>query len=136
IHGVTDSIWSELDSSFNGTYTARQPMISSLRRNLQAEHLQRLIDLTMTNSGFGASARPISNLSLFKLRQLNEKIQKTLDDAGYRIDPYSLAHLTEAKVLIEEVLNAQYVRNLDDIRLRVTLPSFFFEPQGGEYPDH
>ncbi|MCH8005029.1 MAG: zinc-dependent metalloprotease [Planctomycetes bacterium] len=136
IHGVTDSIWSELDNTYNGTYTVRQPMISSLRRNLQAEHLERLIDLTMTDTWFGASARPISNLSLFKLRQLNGKIQETLDQAGYRIDLYSLAHLTEAKVLIEEVLNAQYIRNLDDIRIRMTLPSFFFEPQGGEDPDH
>ncbi|MHC4416262.1 MAG: zinc-dependent metalloprotease [Planctomycetota bacterium] len=134
IHGVTDAIWSELDGKFNGTYTARQPMISSFRRILQTEHLQRLIDLTI-DPGYGAAAKPISNLSLFKLRELKDKIDKVVEKGSYRIDPYSLAHLTEAKVRIAKALDAQYIYNLDDINVRVSLPSFFVEPDADESPD-
>ncbi|MHC4142794.1 MAG: zinc-dependent metalloprotease, partial [Planctomycetota bacterium] len=79
INGVTDAAWAELDLGSNGTYTDRQPMISSLRRNLQAEQLQRLIDLSMTDSGFGAAGRPIANLSTHKLRELDKKIANVLE---------------------------------------------------------
>jgi hypothetical protein len=127
INGVTDAAWAELDVGANGTYTERQPMISSLRRNLQAEHLQRLAELSMTDSGFGAAARPISTLSTHKLRELKRKIGDVLDESEGRIDAYSAAHLAEAQVRIEQALEAQYIRNLDDIRVKLELPSFFGE---------
>ncbi len=125
IHGVSDAIWVDLNKASNGTYTNRQPMISSLRRNLQREHLERLIDLSMTDAGFGAAAKPISNLSLYKLRQLKTRIDDVLDDAT-RIDAYTVAHLSEARDQIELALDAQYIRNLDDIRVRINLPPMFF----------
>jgi hypothetical protein len=128
INGVTDAAWAELDLGTNGTYTDRQPMISSLRRNLQAEHLQRLIDLSMTDSAFGAAARPISTLSTHKLRELDGKIETVLDEGEGRIDAYSVAHLSEAQVRITQALEAQYIRNLDDIRVRLQLPALFGEP--------
>ena len=56
INDVTDAVWAELDQGPNGTYTNRNPMISSLRRNLQREQMERLIDLSMTDTGFGAAA--------------------------------------------------------------------------------
>ena len=54
---VPVAIWSELDKAPSRTYTARKPMISSLRRNLQHEHVERLIDLSLPNRGFGAAAK-------------------------------------------------------------------------------
>jgi hypothetical protein len=126
INGVTDAAWTELDLGTNGTYTDRQPMISSLRRNLQAEQLSRLIDLSMMDSGFGAAGRPISTLSTHKLRELDRKIESALEDSEGRIDAYSLAHLSEAQVHIEQALEAQYIRNLDDINVRLQLPSIMF----------
>ncbi|MHC5006028.1 MAG: zinc-dependent metalloprotease [Planctomycetota bacterium] len=129
INGVTDAAWAELDLGSNGTHTDRQPMISSLRRNLQAEQLQRLIDLSMTDSGFGAAGRPIANLSTHKLRELDKKIADVLEESEGRIDAYSAAHLGEAQVLIAQALEAQYIRNLDDINVRLQLPgSLFGEP--------
>jgi hypothetical protein len=129
INGVTDAAWAELDLGTNGTYTDRQPMISSLRRNLQAEQLQRLIDLSMTDSGFGAAGRPIANLSTHKLRELDKKIANALEEFEGRIDAYSAAHLGEAQILIAQALEAQFIRNLDDINVRLQLPgSFFGEP--------
>jgi hypothetical protein len=104
-------------------------MISSLRRNLQSEHLDRLIRLAM-NPGSGAAAKPIADLSLQQLRELRDKIGSTLELAGYRIDPYSQAHLSEAKIQIQQCLEAQFVRNLGDINLRVSLPPIFLEPAG------
>jgi hypothetical protein len=129
VQGVGGAVWSELDAGPNGTYTTRQPMISSLRRNLQSEHLDRLIRLAM-NPGSGAAAKPIADLSLQQLRELRDKIGSTLELAGYRIDPYSQAHLSEAKIQIQQCLEAQFVRNLGDINLRVSLPPIFLEPAG------
>ena len=47
-----------------------------------------------------------------------------------RIDEYTVAHLSEAKVRIGQALDAQLTRNLDDIRIRLTLPTFMFGEQG------
>jgi len=129
IFGITDAIWAELDAGSNGTYTNRDPMISSLRRNLQQEQLERLTDLSMTAAGFGAAGKPISTLSTYKLRDLQAKIEDVLADSE-RIDDYTVAHLSEAKVRIGQALDAQYIRNLDDIRIRLTLPRFMFGEQG------
>ena len=130
IYGMADAIWSELDQGPNGTYTNRAPMVSSLRRNLQREHLERLIDLSMTDSGFGAASKPISNLSTQKLRTLQAQIEDVLDESD-RIDDYTVAHLAEANVRIEQALGAQYIRNLGDIRIRLNLPRFMFGEQDG-----
>ena len=126
---ISDEVWSELDGSVTETHTARQPMISSLRRNLQSEHLERLIDLSMIDSGFGASGKPISTLSCRKLRELGDRIEQVMESDGSRIDPYTTAHLGEARVRIERALEAQYIANLGDIRVRLSLPSFFFQPE-------
>ena len=50
---VSAAVWSELEKSPGGSYTARKPYISSLRRNLQREHLDRMIELSMGGGGSG-----------------------------------------------------------------------------------
>ena len=80
-------------------------------------------------AGFGAAGKPISTLSTYKLRDLQAKIEDVLADSE-RIDDYTVAHLSEAKVRIGQALDAQYIRNLDDIRIRLTLPRFMFGEQG------
>ncbi|MFZ2874832.1 MAG: zinc-dependent metalloprotease [Phycisphaerales bacterium] len=108
---VSASIWSEVDKGVDARYTARKPMISSLRRSLQREHAERLIDLTL-DSGFNAASRTISNLSTSKLREINAKIAKTLDKGDSNIDPYSKAHLAELRQRITKALDASYVYNM------------------------
>jgi hypothetical protein len=44
---VQAEIWSELDAKVEGEVNARKPRISSWRRNLQREHLERLLDLAI-----------------------------------------------------------------------------------------
>ncbi len=107
---VEQAIWSELDKKDGGKFTARQPMISSLRRNLQREYLDRLIDLAGPDGLSGAAAKPVANLAVFHLRELDKKIKESVENPG-RLDPYTLAHLSEANVRIEKALDAQYIYN-------------------------
>lgn len=134
LFSVSDAIWTELDQPLNGTYSPRKPMISSLRRNLQREHLDRLISLSMpsANSGFGAAGKPIANLCVFKLRDLSAKIDKVAKGSGAKIDAYSLAHLSEAKVRIDKALDAQYIYNTNDIRSGGGMPFMFFGEEAKE----
>lgn len=110
---VSDAVWAELDKTISRNHTARQPMISSLRRNLQSEHLKRLIDLSMPNPRFGASGKAVSNLSVFKLREIKGKIDRIIERNAARLDPYTLAHLDESRVRIEKSLDAQFIYNTD-----------------------
>jgi hypothetical protein len=111
---VRDAVWGELDGGPQGSYSARSPYISSLRRNAQREHIGRLIDLSMP-SGSGFYTAPVSNLSRMQLRELKGTIDSAMRRKGSDLDPYSRAHLAEASSLIDRALNAQYLYNTDDI---------------------
>jgi hypothetical protein len=107
---INEAIWTEVGNKPENEATARNPYVSSLRRNLQREHLERLIDLTMPEAGFTAAYKPISNLALMKLRKLKDRIDESLAHESL-LDAYTLAHLGEAKVRIEKALDAQYIYN-------------------------
>lgn len=102
---VSDAIWSEL-SEKTGRYTVKQPMISSLRRNLQREHLERLIDLSLPRDGSSASMRTIANLAVARLRSIQKAIEER-GDTG--LDDYSSAHLADASARIDKALESVYV---------------------------
>jgi hypothetical protein len=104
------AVWSELDENSDRQYTAREPMISSLRRNLQREHMERMVDLSL-GSGSGASRRPVANLATMQLREIAGKIGEVLDRKDNRADAYTRAHLAECKMRIEKALDAQYIYN-------------------------
>ncbi len=107
---ISSAIWTELDAKPKQQATARKPWISSLRRNLQREHLERLIDLTLPDAGYTAAYKPISNLVMVKLRKIKDSISKALEQKGM-LDPYSAAHLAEAQLRIGKALDAQYIYN-------------------------
>ena len=111
---VGDAIWTELGKKPETKSTARKPWISSLRRNLQREHSNRLIDLLLPGNGSGAAYKPISNLVYVRLQALVEKIDGVLE-AKDKLDPYSAAHLAETKTRITKALDAQFIYNTDDI---------------------
>ncbi len=126
---ISADVWSELDKPPAEKTTARKPWINSLRRNLQREHLERLIELTLPDAGFTAAYKPISNLALVKLRDLKDKISVAVDKKE-NLDPYSYAHLAEARLRIEKALDAQYIYNAGGLG-GGGLPSFlFFESTG------
>ncbi len=110
---VSKSVWTEVDKAPGQQFTARTPMASSLRRNLQRQHLEFLIFLTEPNAFSGEASKPISNLAMYQLRTIQDKIKAILESksASGRLDPYTLAHLTEANERIKGVLNATYIYN-------------------------
>lgn len=108
---ITATVWSELDEKAKGEYTDRKPLISSFRRNLQREHLERLIDLTLPGSGSSAANRAISMLAGQELRNLAATIEEAQNVSGDRHDAYTRAHLTQARVRIEKALDADYILN-------------------------
>jgi hypothetical protein len=112
---VAVEVWSELDQATNGRYTAREPMISSLRRNLQREHVERMIDLVQPDNFYGAAKKPVSNLSRHYLRELKEMVDETLESNATKLDPYTLAHLSEVSHRIEASLDAEVIYNTDDL---------------------
>ncbi|MCA9127061.1 MAG: zinc-dependent metalloprotease [Planctomycetales bacterium] len=132
LQAVTDEIWSELKAESNQKYSARQPMISSLRRNLQREHLERLIDLTLPGNGSSAAYKAISNLCMIQLTELQEGIGRLLEATKDTADPYSKAHLVEAKQRITKALDADYVYNQSSGAGGIPIIFFAEEAEGGE----
>jgi hypothetical protein len=82
----------------------RAPAISSLRRNLQHEHLQRMIDLSL-QKGTSASTRSIALLARATLESLGKAIDGCLGD---ELDAYTRSHLSDARARIEKALDASY----------------------------
>jgi hypothetical protein len=105
---VRTEVWTELSATVNGSPTARKPAISSFRRNLQREHLNRLVSLSTTRAWSGASSRPLTNLARQELRDLKAAIDKVNLE---RLDPYSRSHLADAKTRIDKALEAAYLRS-------------------------
>ncbi len=103
---IRDSIWNETDKvDAAKNYTSRQPLISSLRRNLQREHLDRLLDLA-NNRMTGSAAKPISDLALAQLDGLKGKLANVANLPN--LDPYSRAHLREAGNRITKLQEARF----------------------------
>ncbi len=107
---ISSAIWNELYKKPTGKSSARKPWISSMRANLQREHLKRLIDLHLNQSSFTAAYQPISNLAMMRLRHIQEKVDEVLVSRDL-LDPYSLAHLEQVKLRIDKSLDAQYLYN-------------------------
>ena len=105
---VSVAAWTEIDSDCPENRSNREPMISSLRRNLQREHMQRLIDLILESNDRTAAYKPIANLARLQLRQLSDKIEFRLKKCEGKIDDYSRSHLVESKERIEQALKAGY----------------------------
>ncbi|MBL8763459.1 MAG: zinc-dependent metalloprotease [Phycisphaerae bacterium] len=110
IDTISAAIWSELDKDSAQKYTARQPMISSLRRALQREHAERLIDLSI-GGGSGPAGRTIATLATAKLRELQGRIEASAKRGDANLDPYSRAHLGEIKTRIARALDAHFTYN-------------------------
>ena len=111
LNDISSAAWSELEVKSKGKFTARKPLISSLRRNLQREHLERLIDLTLPGGGSSAASRTISMLASENLKTINKKIESAQATGADRHDQYTAAHLAQARSRIEKALDADYILN-------------------------
>jgi hypothetical protein len=108
---ITEAVWSELDVKQledikKLQFSARKPMISSLRRNVQREHIDRLVDLCLPAKTGTAASKPIANLSMMQLRGLQNRI---VAFQAVNADPYSKAHLADAETRIKKALDASMI---------------------------
>ncbi|MGP1309933.1 MAG: zinc-dependent metalloprotease [Phycisphaerales bacterium] len=126
---INQGVWTELDKAPSKSFTNRDSMISSLRRNLQRQHIERLISLSNPSPAFGAAGKPVSTLAVLQLRELNEKLGKAVENKN-RLDRYTLAHLADCQQRVQQALDAQYISNLDDIRVNISMPAIFGEQSG------
>lgn len=115
IETVTQSLWTELDVKGDAKFTARKPLISSTRRNLQRTYVDRLIDLASNGSGNGAASKPIQNLAALHLKTLNTKLSAVLKEKDAVLDPYSKAHLADTQTRIAKAIDGQFIINAKDI---------------------
>jgi hypothetical protein len=109
LNTVGDKVWTELGGYKDGQqFTARKPFISSLRRNLQREHLDRLVDLVTSTdwSRYSPAYAPITDLATQQLTSLLSKIEAV---AAKPLDPYTQAHLQSAARRIKATLDAKPV---------------------------
>ncbi len=107
MNAVTQAVWTEYFAQFDGNYTDRQPAVSSLRRNLQYEHLNRLFDLSNGGKSGPSAMKPISNLATLILRDLHARLGAARDVAG--LDSYSRAHTLDLYERIGKFLEGKYV---------------------------
>jgi hypothetical protein len=102
-----NAIWTELGQWQEGAaYDARKPFVSSLRRNLQREHLDRLIDVVtrLEWTRLSPAYAPISDLATTQLSMLHDKLAAL---NGKILDPYSQAHFQAAQRRIQGALEAR-----------------------------
>ncbi len=116
---VSTAAWQEIGFGGNGgkareasfakakAFTVRTPAITSLRRNLQREHLERMIDLSLQR-GYSSSTRSIALLARMTLGNLEKSIDAALEED---LDAYTRAHLADAKARIAKALDASYSLN-------------------------
>ncbi|WP_445627077.1 zinc-dependent metalloprotease [Nostoc sp. DSM 114167] len=78
--------------------------ISSIRRSLQREHLNILLQMILGTTNTPEDGR---TLAWYKLRQLQKAIDVKLKQLGESLDVYTLAHLEASSDRITKALNAQ-----------------------------
>lgn len=126
---LTDGIWTELANPAASAVDAKAKdfAISTLRRNLQREHVRRLSTIVLGNRrspyddmygyilvlGGGGGSYPADARSLARmhLKQINERIGKLLDTKGPTVDDTTKAHLEECRFRIGKVLDAAVQSN-------------------------
>ncbi|MER3493630.1 MAG: peptidase M43 [Mastigocladus sp. ERB_26_2] len=94
---LQEDIWTEVVN------TKEPKPISSLRRSLQREHLNILLDMVLRTTDVPEDAR---TLAWFELRQLRKAIDASLKHQSENLDIYTLAHLEETSDRINKALNA------------------------------
>ena len=103
IERLTKAVFAELDTIQKGKFSNRQPAITSLRRNLQRNYLDRLAKLALGTTPAPDDCRSVARLELASLQQ---RISGTLNGEA-QLDTYTRAHLTALAGLIGKVLDAQ-----------------------------
>jgi hypothetical protein len=101
---LVDAIFSELKpAELKGEFTAKKPMISGFRRNLQREAVRQLSSL-VTQPGGPEDARTLARMHL---AALGEQIKALLEAKDLKLDDYTRAHLLDTQSKIAQALEAK-----------------------------
>lgn len=100
---LTKAIFSETEKLEGENFTNRKPAITSLRRNLQRQYLQRLSYLAM---GLTDAPEDCETVAYSQLVGLQGKIDSVLK-GNAKLDTYSRAHLEETSSRIQKVVEAR-----------------------------
>lgn len=114
LRDTTDMIWSELAAVLqgraDGPFTEADPMVGSIRRNLQNDHLDMLLAYAEPGRRYYVSS-DLHRMVRFATRRLADRIGEVLERADgndLTLDFATRAHLVEAKSRIDRFLEAQY----------------------------
>ena len=88
---VRDAVWDDMGRA------------SSFRRNLQREHVERLVDLSLLADSTSPSTRTIGTLATQELREIGE----LAGAKGKGGDAYNKAHLADVAMRVKRALEAQ-----------------------------
>jgi hypothetical protein len=102
---LATSLWSEALAPSSRAEPAR---ISSVRRDLQRAHLNRMIAMIVSPpAGLPEDARAVARMTL---TTLGAQLDRALTRGGDRLDPYSRAHLTDSRERIAQALDAPMIQ--------------------------
>ena len=104
---TNEAVYSEFRGDLDGEYSDRQPMISSLRRMLQADMTDRLIAMSTGSARFSQPTRQLALMHLIELDAELDALLARSDEIG--MDSYSRAHLQDLKTRTSRALSAIYV---------------------------
>ena len=105
LKAVMDSVFTELAAPPAGEFNNRTPYINSFRRALQRSALKKFADIVAKP----ASAQPEDArvLTRMYLTDLATKIDAALGKADLKLDDYTRAHLTDSRLRIKQILEAE-----------------------------
>ncbi len=121
---LTDSIWSEMVNDADEQKT--ELVLSTIRRNLQREHLRRLCTMLLGGrrnpyedlygyavflGGSGSYPADAKSLARYHLTEISKRVKRRLDMKDLKIDDTTRAHLTESLERINRVLDGVYQSN-------------------------
>jgi hypothetical protein len=110
INRVKGMIWGNLTTSGDTKFTDAKPMTSSLRRNLQRQYVQYMLNIADAKPGTLVSA-DLQSMARYAMQELSDGIGKLLSNGGdAKIDFATKAHLTQTKSQIDRVLNAPHIQ--------------------------
>ncbi|MFM9995196.1 MAG: zinc-dependent metalloprotease [Phycisphaerales bacterium] len=102
---VSDTIWREYSNPAGGGGGAGKATVSSLRRNLQREHAERLITLALLRDTGSAAMRAVSTLAMLEIGRIDDLAEKGLAGSP---DAYTRAHLEDVRTRFARTREAAY----------------------------
>jgi hypothetical protein len=110
IQRTKNLVWGNLELAEGAKFTDSQPMLSSIRRNLQRQHVQYLLATIESRPGALISA-DLQGMVAYTLRELSDRIGDVIAPANAgKVDFASRAHLSETKRQIDRVLNSPAIQ--------------------------